>query len=149
MNDPDYEDAFLTQTRIHIANHGQSVVGVMAGTSSFYYTVGRHQRGLPELILMMPLEPTSARDLLNVLDRQMPVRVPDGSLISLGGDHPVEIADVGPGIAQLAYTFVASRINGTEDYAVQQIILCDPAGRFPPDAAAPYSFQKVLRDDQN
>jgi hypothetical protein len=134
----------LTSVRADIAKNGQSVVGVADDEASFYYTVGRTDRGLPELLIVAPLSPASGIDMLNALDERMPEALPAGSRVNIGGDVPVALIDATNPKAKLHYTLVASAMYGEEGYRVQQVLLPDDQGRLPPRCRAPYSRQPVL-----
>jgi hypothetical protein len=130
-----------------VKEFGHSVVGVQDGAKSFYYTVGRARRGLPELLLLCPLAHPNGQDLLNALNDQMPVAVVSGERVSLGGQHPVMILDATDPRAKTKYTRIADIFNDG-NYRVQQVVLCDQAGRFPtdPGCETPWSLQPLLGD---
>jgi hypothetical protein len=135
----------LTRIRADIAKYGQSVMYVGGGEDSwpFQYTIGRGRRGLPELLIVLPLRPEIGQSLLNELDRLMPEVLPSGSLVDVGGKFPVKLLDADQR-AKDEYTFVASEYHGDRPYRVQLVLLCDPEGRFPPDCGAPYDRQPLL-----
>jgi hypothetical protein len=141
---PGVQQALLDRIGRDVKEFGHSVIAVQDGDQSFYYTVGRAKRGLPELLLLCPLTAETGQDLLNTLSEQMPVAVVSGERVSLGGQHPVMILDAAPR-AKTKYTRVAQVFN-QGNYRVQQVVLCDAAGRFPPDPAceAPWNQQPLL-----
>jgi len=130
-----------------IAKHGQSVVSIPDGEPiPFHYTVGRAGRGLPELLMIAPINPEAGMHMMNYLDKKMPVTMPNGSSVDLGGTYPVLVIDVTDiETVQDQYTCIASTLYG-DAYRVQQIMLCDKEGRFPFDPACsrPYSTQPKL-----
>lgn len=140
-------DEILRRVRADIKRAGQSVIYIGAtkpGELSFAYTVGRVERGLPELVITAPLHPPVAMDLLNDLDKRMTWPAATGSTVDLGGTYPVLVIDADDPRTYEDFTCVANRIHGNRDYPVQQIVLCDKHGKFPPDCAEPYNRQPLL-----
>ena len=131
-----------------IANYGRRLMGVLgdAGNLSFTYTIGNQIHGLPELLVIG----THEGYLLNVLSEQMLERgcpFTDGELVkSPNGKTSVKIVNAGAR-AREEYTIQAGRFFGTENYAVQQVLLPDPAGQFPGERGCqkPFSTIPVLR----
>jgi hypothetical protein len=139
----------LARIRADVRRCGQSVVFVGAdadgGKDAFYYTVGRGARGLPELLIAAPLRPEAGQHVLNELDRRMPEALPSGALVDLGGQFPVMVLDASDPRAKAEYTRAATAFHGDDDrYRVQQVLMCDTEGRFPPDCAPPYARQPLL-----
>jgi hypothetical protein len=68
-----------------------------------------------------------------------------GELVSVGGRFPVKIIEASAK-AKEEFTLVVGQYYDTENYRVQQIVLCDPNGRFPgdPGCAEPYASQYIL-----
>lgn len=133
----------LTRVRGDVELYGQSVIFV-GDDPPFSYTVGRGKRGLPELLIVLPLDPSAGKSILNELDRLMPETKPSGSLVNVGGKFPVMLIDADQRGRQ--YTFAATGYHGGDSYRVQQVLLCDTEGRFPPDpnCAEPYAAQPIL-----
>jgi hypothetical protein len=137
----------LTKVRADVRGRGLSIVAVADEAIGFAYTVGRYTVGrgntvkLPEL-LIFGLRPETAHNMLTELDKLMPVAVLSGMTVSLGGDFPVMLLDAGE--AAKTYTKVATAFYDSTLYRVQQVLLCDPTGRFPPDCAAPFNTQPIL-----
>jgi hypothetical protein len=142
---PTWQKDVLARIRSDVKEFGHSVVGVQDAARSFYYTVGRAKRGLPELLLVCPLPPETGQGLLNKLDELMPEAVASGERVSLGGAQPVLILDADDPRAKTEYTRVA-KVFSQGNYRVQQVLLCDAAGRFPPDCEAPWNQQPLLGD---
>jgi hypothetical protein len=135
----------------NIERQGQSLVSVFddqesadSGEPPFVYTIGNHERGLPELLLVG----AEAGEILNPLgymmreQRRAPFR--HGELVSLGGKFPVKIIDTTPEAKHFAAH--VGIYYGTDDYRVQQVLLCDQQGRFPgePGCAEPYASHPVF-----
>jgi hypothetical protein len=133
--------AVLRRIKHDIKKHGQTVMYIFGDDSPFHYTIGRALRGLPELLLVVPIKPEIGMSLLNHLDRLMPQALPSGSLVDLGGKFPMKVIDAS-GIAQEEYTCLVNQF--ADEYRVQQVLCCDAEGRFPPDCAAPYNRQPIL-----
>lgn len=139
------------QQRQHIAQFGQSLMGVFGDETSppFTYTIGNPLRGSSELLLI-GMNIQQAHGLLNQLAQMRLDRgreFQDDELVSLGeGAVPLKIVNVAPKFA-LEYTRQAANLLETEDYLVQQVVLPDPQGRYPgdPDCEEPYASFPVLR----
>lgn len=112
------------------------------------YTIGNHERGLPELLFTGDTDDAWA-DVLNRLGHIMREQRRDafrhGELVSVGGKFPVKIVNTSAR-AKLEFTLVAGQYYTTDDYRVQQVVLCDTQGKFPgdPECAEPYASQYVL-----
>ncbi len=85
---------FENEIRENIERDGRFIMGVGAtepGDQWFYYTVGNHCRGLPELLMIGP----SNRGVGGVLDDLSEAMIKqgrafsDGETVSLGGKFPV------------------------------------------------------------
>lgn len=139
--------------RQNIATYGQHVWQVLPNaddppdTPPFVYTVGNHEHGLPELLLIGTAE-TWAVDLINELGERQRARgvgFLHDELVGLGGTFPVKLVEVGS-IAREDYTIQVGCYYATEDYSVRQVLLCDRAGHFPgdPECAPPFRWQPIL-----
>ena len=135
----------------NIERHGQHLIHVFDDEPTsgddeppYTYTIGNHERGLPELLIVG----VEGDDILNLLgqimreQRRAPFR--HGELVSVGGKFPVKVVDTNPDAKQLAAH--VGIYYGTDDYSVQQVVLCDPQGRFPgdPGCAEPYASFPVF-----
>ena len=131
-----------------IAKYGRRLMGVFGDAEdlSFTYTIGNQIHGLPELLVIG----THEGYLLNVLSEKMLQRgcaFADGELVkSSNGKVTVKIINA-DAQAREEYTIQAGRFFGGENYAVQQVLLPDPDGRFPdePKCRKPFSTIPVLR----
>jgi hypothetical protein len=134
-----------------IASTGRSVLCIFPteeGGEAFSYSVGNCLKGLPEL-LVLGMRPMPAVALINELSQEMIDRgrkFDDGEVFSLGGPCPICIVDAAESV-KADYTIQAGHLVGGRDYGVMQIVLPDPAGKFPWDegCAEPYSTTKVMR----
>lgn len=137
--------------RQHIKASGQHVRRVSAGEKAdehaFMYTIGNHQHGLPELLL---IGPTGAQfiDLLNYLGEiQRKLGRPFGheELVELGAKFPVRIVDAGKE-GREKYAVQIGVFYGTDEFEVRQVLLCDQHGRWPddPDCDKPYCDAPIL-----
>lgn len=135
----------LRRVKDDVQRYGQCVMFIGGGDESppFFYTIGRGKRGLPELIITLPIRPEVGKALLNTLDKVMSEAVPSESIVSIGGQFPGLVIDAPA--ANEEWTFLASAFHGGEDkYRVQQVIIPDRQGRFAPDGDAPFSLQPLL-----
>ena len=143
-------DKILSDIDANVKKHGQSVVYVgrieRDTTEPFHYTVGRHSRGLPELLMTALTNPESGMLILNALDRAMPKTLPSGSKVDIGGTFPLMIINATNDIVKREYTLIASRYYDSDDYQVQQVVYPDKNGIFPndPRCVKPYSAQVLL-----
>jgi hypothetical protein len=151
---PDWEDA----ARERIAKDGQFILIVFGdpGELWFSYTIGNHEKGLPELIAVYPGGKEMSERLAGSLNhageiqRERGVPFEHGELVSLGGRLPVRIVDATiRGKAE--YTLGVGKYYGTEDYQVRQTVLPDRDGRYPGDplCAEPYASLPGLSPPMN
>jgi hypothetical protein len=136
-----------------IAKHGQSVQVVYLtaadppGSQPFMYTVGNHQVGLPEL-LVVDTDSSVIAGVLNRLgqiQRERGTGFADEEYVSVGGQFPVRIVDAGE-VGRSRYATFVGIYYGTQDYQVRQVLLPDTKGRWPdtPGCDLPYARQPVL-----
>jgi hypothetical protein len=61
--------------------------------------------------------------------------------VSLGGKYPVKVIDVSGAVIYDEYTCQVGHFYGTDDYAVQQMLIPDREGKYPgdPGCAEPYA----------
>jgi len=145
-DDEHWKSAMLAKVAEDIHRVGHSVMGIFPDKEEkkpgFFYTVGRHQKNLPELLMVVNLAGPQGMDILNALSRAQPFT--HGQLVDLGGKYPVLIIDATKPIVQKEYTRMVNAFYNTHDYQVQQVLLPDPNGRFPPDGLKPYRDQPIL-----
>lgn len=132
-----HTDPFYVKMANTIKAHGRQVLAIDSEGKAppFFYTIGNHVKGLPELLLIGPWAPELGCKALNILSEQMLERnhgFANGELANIGGEHSMQIWDATL-VAKLQYTIQASEYFGTQDYAVQQVVIPDPKGRFPGD----------------
>lgn len=144
--------ALRQQTDEHIQQFGRTVLCVFGGAfGGFAYSIGNAKMGLPEF-LVIGLGPSEAKWMINTISETM---IAGGAApaaeapYSFGGAHPVWLVEAGDQ-AKAEYTIQASQYLGRDDYRVMQIVLCDPAGKFPWDdgCVAHFKAQPILRKVQ-
>jgi uncharacterized protein DUF4262 len=84
----------------------------------FLYTIGNHERGLPELLLIGTAEEPFHRLLnrLGEMQRERGKGFEHEELVDFGGKSPVRVIDVGK-LGHDEYTVQAGVLYGSEDYA--------------------------------
>lgn len=135
-----------------IDKHGQFVMCVYAeeGDSEdapFVYTIGNHEHGLPELLIVGFGENWAGMilNLLGAKQRDGGRGFEPGEFVDLGGAFPVRISE-GGAIGREVYAQRVGTFYRTRDFALRQVILPDPDGRWPEDPACalPFSRQPIL-----
>ena len=111
----------------------------------FVYTIGNYECGLPELLLFGPAYRT-----LNAITARMRDNgraFADGETIDLGGRWKPKAFCANEEARK--YTVQVGEYYGTNDYAVQQIVLPDTFGRYPgdPQCDRPFCWTPVLRNN--
>jgi hypothetical protein len=139
--------------RDNIAAYGQHVMRVLLTADDppdapeFMYTIGNHEHGLPEL-LIVGFGDSPFVGILNDLGSMQRRRrrgfIHD-QVVDLGGSFPVRIVDAGR-IGREEYAIQVGVYYRTEAFEVRQVLICDRRGRFPddPDCEEPYSKQPIL-----
>lgn len=117
----------------NIARSGQHLFAIGGGNGSepFFYTIGNHEKGLPELLVIGKFSPDVMGAMLNHMcdqQRKLGKAFPEGSL-DIDWTYPVKMRTCGERAKQ-EYTIQAGRYYGTEDYAVMQVMLCDRNGQY-------------------
>jgi Domain of unknown function (DUF4262) len=146
-------DEIRDQIAAHIEQSGQAVQVVYLtaddppGSQPFMYTVGNHERGLPELLIVGTSDPMFA-DVLNRLgniQRDRGTGFADEELVSVGGQFPLRIVDAGE-IGRREYATFVGIYCDTDLFEVRQVLLPDTHGRWPdsPECDAPYCNQPIL-----
>ena len=124
----------------NISTHGQHLVQVLLTENDpdnalpFVYSIGNHERGLPELLILGHADDDHMwiLNFLGDLQRNRGKPFHHGELVSVGGTLPVKLVTTGP-IGREEYAVQVGVYYGTEQYTVMQVLLCDPAGRYPDD----------------
>jgi hypothetical protein len=143
---------FYQGTTEHINRSGRSILGVFPCEGedgySFAYTIGNHLKGLPELLVIGTTNGAFLNDLSQMMiDTGRPFL--NGQLVRIGDARlPVKIIRANS-TAQADYTIQAGQYFGHEDYDVMQVLIPDPAGKFPGENGCqePYSLFPILRLD--
>jgi hypothetical protein len=146
-------DEMREKIRQNILKSGQHVIRVQASPGDppdflpFVYTIGNHEAGLPELVLIGAADETYHR-IVNIIGeaqrtRGTPFEV--GELVDFTARLPARIADAGQR-GRDEYAVQAMVYYGRDDIAVQQILLSDQNGTFPgePGCLPPYCDQPLL-----
>lgn len=142
------QDPFFNRMSKIIRRHGWQLQGVLGDEEHFpfIYTIGNYQLGLPELLVIGTGE--AAHSLNSICERMRKNNRPfeNGELIDLGGKFPVKSLNAGDQ-AKEQYTLFVGAYYGTDNYAVQQIVLPDTSGRYPddPQCEAPYGLVPLLK----
>lgn len=118
-----------------IDSHGQHLIGVFPTHDDpgipFVYTIGNASIGLPELIIVGPFPAPTVGAILNLIGVKMREEgKPFSEDVDIGGKFPLKVHNAS-GAAKSEWTIQAGQFLGHEDYAVQQLLLCDPEGRYP------------------
>lgn len=147
MLSPEYYEAIKDNILLH-GRHCQAVMPCEGdGSLPFVYTIGNHDRGLPELLLIGSCEGAIGH-VLNDLSEQMIAMgsaFKDGDTPSFGGDPSnmaVRVIRARPEVKD-EYTIQTGQHYGHEDYAVMQVIVPDPNGKFPGDEGASTGWADV------
>jgi hypothetical protein len=148
-------DSFYEGIRQDIAAYGQRMMGVMRTADAppefvpFTYTIGNHERGLPELLLIGNFDHGVVGYLLNTLGKQQRDRgkafEPD-ELVDTGGEFPVKMMLPDLDVVRRDFTIQVGQYYRHEGYQVLQVLLCDKQGRYPghPDCK-PLFAEQTLR----
>lgn len=146
MNDAQF---ILNSITDKVREYGRAVVSVMAGedgSAPFSYTIGNAARvpPVPELFVLGMIG-DHAVWLLNAISEKLADGAPMGAL-DLGGPCPVHVL-IANEEAKGIFAIQATRWLKRDDYELVQVVVPDPAGRFPWDAdcAMPYCQQKIFR----
>jgi hypothetical protein len=122
--------------RAIIDNHGQVLQCVHRSAGDppdfqpFIYTIGNHERGLPELLFVCDVTQGFGATInaLGELQRNRDIAFAPDEIVSLGGHFPIRILDAGA-LGREEFAVQAGVFSETEDFDVRQILLCDEEGR--------------------
>ena len=139
----------------NIAMYGRQVIGVFPTRDdtfpmNFAYTIGNHEKGFPELLVIGPSGEESM-GLLNALSTLMIERGTsfyDGETVQLiGAGVALKMRAVGQ-LAKSQFTTQVTAYYQEAAYDVQQVVIPDPNGRYPsePGCAPPYRDVPILND---
>jgi hypothetical protein len=132
---PDFED----EARENIATCGQHIMAVFASPDElwFSYTIGNHEKKLPELLIVHP----AGMSYLNIgaavlnragdLQRERGRPFEHGELVTLQEGRPPMLLVDASARAKTDYTFGIERYYGTDAYQVRQILYPDKVPRRP------------------
>ena len=140
MNDGRWDDVYAEQ-RKYVEKFGQGIIGVFAaeddpnkdGFVPFMYTVGRSERGKPDLVIYGPLRPEHAGTILNMVDefdKHTPVKAGDrlGGLIGTADGTPYDLTliDVDPEECEMNVALAMY-----DDVTAMQVVWPDDDNKFP------------------
>ena len=127
-----------------ISRDGWCLHGVRAYIP-FIYTVGNYQIDLPELLVMGSDRADPILNAVCKFMREINRPFDDGELLEFGDICILKSLNVGDE-AKKEYTDYIGDYYGIKDYAVQQILVPDPSGRYPddPGCETPYCLVPVL-----
>lgn len=120
---------YLDEVRAKVSKHGWSVQYVESLRTPYAYTIGLHDRGLPEM-LVTGVSPLRAVTLLNSA-AEIALRIGEpltaGAQIALRAGQLVEVVEVAQPDAHM---YVALALNGGAMRALQ-LVWADRCGRLP------------------
>ena len=132
----------------NINMHGQHLFGIFPTEDgqepAFFYTIGNALKGLPELLLVGNFPPNIASGILNDFGQKMREDnkpLVEG-LVDIGWSFPFKVRNAG-GDVRDRFTIQAGRFLDREDYDVQQIMVCDPEGKYPGDEGCDPKYDVV------
>jgi hypothetical protein len=139
--------------RNNILKFGQHVVLVQASEGDpadflpFVYTIGNHEAGLPELLLIGAADGVYGR-ILNIvgdIQRERGTPFQFGELVDFTAALPARIIDAGQR-GRDEYAVQAGVYYRRDDIAIQQVLLPDQNGKYPGEAGCqpPYCDQPLL-----
>lgn len=143
MSDTNWKTFFEGITS-NIHKYGQSLVGVPHEVGLFMYTIGNHELGLPELLLIGDVRPEQAQRILNALGlKQRDQAAPLLGDVPLGESSrfPLRLREISyPLVVRDDFTCQVENYYKTRDYKVTQVLIPDTEGRFPGESgcAEPY-----------
>lgn len=151
-------EAFYEDTKRKIKEFGQAIVGVGDdNVTEFFYTIGRHERGLPELLLIGNYDFGQGCMVLNVvndLDKDghpKILTIPD-SRLPTGEEGKVKCVRL-KASAKEEYTIQVQRYYQIDpsEYTVLQVLVGDLNNRFPgdPKCEMPWASVPVLAEILN
>lgn len=131
-----------------IARDKRTIIGVMGSNKErgFSYTIGNQEKQLPELLIIGAWGEPIAVVLNEMSDMMISRKGPflNGEEVSFGGQYPVRVFDAKDPLAKSAYCIQAGRFYDNEDYAIQQVVMCDKKGRWPDDLRCHKDFKVPL-----
>ena len=129
------------------------MIGVFDVPNPFYYTVGLHSKGLPELILFGPFRPELATALINTAAEHMAdnsmafvpglVQHPDGGLFNLPTVFARAVPEKSAEFCVQLHSFYH-----TQNIEVMQMIWPDTQGKFPWEVGSEFVAGKQFFDKQ-
>ncbi|MBO9579517.1 MAG: DUF4262 domain-containing protein [Sphingobium sp.] len=139
---------FYRRIQENIDRYGQFLMAVFPTRDDpghpFVYTIGNALKGLPELIIVGPFDAQLAGTILNKVGEIM--RAAGQALpeeVDMGGTFPIRTR-IAAAAAKTEWTIQVGRYLEHDDYTVQQLLLCDPQGRYPGETSIEPSYDVPL-----
>jgi hypothetical protein len=132
-------DDYFDELRKTIRAHGWAVQCVEDDRRPYAYTIGLHDRGMPEL-MATGLVPREAGELLNWAARHgaRGLGLTPGQQFTDPGGRPIEVVDVDHPDAHLNFAIAL----GGPHVRAQQLVWADSRGRWPWDAGWGYGRRR-------
>jgi hypothetical protein len=141
------------RTREIVDKHGRMLMMVRPSEGDppdfppIIYTIGNHERGLPELLFIASTIEGFAPALneLGRLQRERGQGFRHGEIIKLGGTYSAPLLNAGPA-GRSEYAVQVGEFYRTDAFEVMQVVFPDPDGNWPgdPTCTQPYSSQPIL-----
>jgi hypothetical protein len=129
-------------------------VVVCGNEPSYGYTIGNHERGLPELLVVSvdadiaySLEMDESLEAVCLRMREQNRAFKNGELVDVGRGYLLKVINAGDDVKS-TYTSEVGDYYETDDYAVQQVLLPDEQGRYAGDGGDEDANQLAVREDQ-
>ena len=109
----------------------------------FMYTIGNYECSLPELLMIGSKNGGVLNCVCEIMrKRNRPFK--DGELIDFGTNFPLKVLNGND--AARVYAWQVDAYYGTDKYTVQQIVIPDPAGKYPgdPQCVPPFCWVPIL-----
>ena len=134
--------AFYKDIHDTIKDHKRFVLAVPDGSPyAFSYTIGNHERGLPELLVIGSRRGTYLNEMSERMIKQGKA-FDHGEVINTNGKYRIKIINT-THKAHESYTIQAGVYYKTQNYKVQQIILSDEEGRLPGEVGCAPGFADI------
>ena len=135
----DIQDTIKDHKRMVLAVHGDRSID--GSPYAFSYTIGNHERGLPELLVIGSIKGTYLNEMSERMIKQGKA-FDHGEVIETNGKYRIKIINA-TYEAHESYTIQAGVYYKTQDYKVQQIILSDEEGRLPGEVGCAPGFADI------
>lgn len=111
----------------------------------FAYTIGNHEKGLPELLYVGDIDDVYIQilNILGEMQRAQKKAFQHGEMIDYSAKFPARVIDAGLKGRKI-YAFGVERYYNTEKFELLQVLLCDHNGKYPGEAGCLYTDAIVL-----